>query len=293
MTSLLRIACVQMRSGVEQADNIATMRELVREAAAQGARYVQTPEMTGLVQRSRKALFSVISEDRDNPVFQAASDLAKEFGIWLHVGSTAVAISADKAVNRAGFFSPAGDRIAYYDKIHMFDVDLRHGESWRESSIYEAGGRALVLADAPANVGLAICYDLRFPDLFRQQAMAGAQLLTCPSCFTRQTGEMHWHVLLRARAIENGAFVAAAAQGGLHEDGRETFGHSLVVDPWGSIVAELDHDEPGVLVCDIDPSEVGKARASIPSLTSGSKFELQHIDGRQRRSSPDIAAEHA
>lgn len=187
-------ACVQMRSGTDQASNIETMRSLVRDAASQRARYVQTPEMTGLVQRDRKALFAEISSDQNSPVFAAASDLARELGIWLHVGSAAIAISAQKAANRAAIFSPNGDRIAHYDKIHMFDVDLDDGESWRESRVYQSGKKSIVFAGSPMKTGISICYDLRFPGLFRQQAVAGAEILTCPSCFTKQTGQAHWHV---------------------------------------------------------------------------------------------------
>lgn len=270
----LRVACVQMRSGTDQAANIAAMEALVREAAAQGARYVQTPEMTGLVQRGRAALMAAISPDAGNPVFARAAALARELGVCLHVGSTAVAAGNGRAHNRAGLFAPTGERVAVYDKIHMFDVDLDQGESWRESAIYTPGREAVIARLPQAMLGMAICYDLRFPDLFRREAAAGAAILTCPAAFTRQTGEAHWHALLRARAIENGAFVIAAAQGGLHEDGRETYGHSLVVDPWGRIVAERDNDQPGVVVCDIDIGQSAAARAKIPNLRNARDFDL-------------------
>ncbi len=271
---IFKAACVQMRSGADEKANIAAMNELVREAAGKGAAYVQTPEMTGLVQRSRKELFSQISPDSHNPVFATASELAGELGIWLHVGSTAVLTGEQRAANRAALFSPSGERVASYDKIHMFDVDLDNGESWRESAIYDAGDAAVVVNGPGAPLGLAICYDLRFPDLFRTQALAGAEMLTCPACFTRQTGEAHWHALLRARAIENGAYIAAAAQGGVHEDGRETYGHSLVYDPWGRLVGELAHDEPGVLICDIDPGLVQATRRKIPNLANERDFSV-------------------
>ena len=271
---VFKAACVQMRSGADEQINISAMRDLVREAAGKGASYVQTPEMTGLVQRSRKELFARISPDAQNPVFAAASELARDLAIWLHVGSTAVATGDERAANRAALFSPAGERVASYDKIHMFDVDLDNGESWRESAIYDAGEDAVVVHGPGAPLGLAICYDLRFPDLFRAQALAGAEMLTCPACFTRQTGEAHWHALLRARAIENGAYMVAAAQGGLHEDGRETYGHSLVFDPWGRLAGELAHDEPGVLVCDIDPGSVAATRRKIPNLANERDFSV-------------------
>ena len=270
----LRVACVQMRSGTSEPANIEAMDGFVREAAAQGAQYVQTPEMTGLVQRGRAQLAAAISPDAGNPVFARAATLARELDIWLHIGSTAVAAGNGKAHNRAGLFSPRGERAATYDKIHMFDVDLDNGESWRESAVYVPGERAVVAPLPQAMLGLTICYDLRFPELYRQEAVAGATILTCPAAFTRQTGEAHWHTLLKARAIENGAFVIAAAQGGLHEDGRETYGHSLVVDPWGRIVAERENDEPGILVCDIEPEQSMAARAKIPNLNNARAFSL-------------------
>jgi predicted amidohydrolase len=278
----MRVACVQMRSGRHEPDNIAAMAELVREAASQGASYVQTPEMTGLVERERKKLIAEISPDEGNPVFARASELARALGIWLHIGSAAVKVdgTADngKAYNRASIFAPSGERIAVYDKIHMFDVDLDHGESWRESAVYQPGSSAVVTCVDDTMLGMAICYDLRFPDLFRREAVAGAAVLSAPAAFTRQTGEAHWHTLIRARAIENGAFMICAAQGGTHEDGRETYGHSLVVDPWGRIVGEIDHDEPGVLVCDIDIAESAKARGRIPNLKNAREFDLRIED---------------
>ena len=277
-----RVACVQMRSGVDEAVNIAAMRDMVREAAGQGATYVQTPEMTGLVQKDRKALFAAISVDRDNPVFAAASQLSAELRIWLHIGSTAVRLDGPagegKAHNRASVFAPTGERVAVYDKIHMFDVDLDHGESWRESAVYKPGTTAVVTQIDDTPLGMAVCYDLRFPELFRREAVAGAVVLSAPAAFTRQNGEAHWHALIRARAIENGAFMICAAQGGTHEDGRETYGHSLVVDPWGKIVGELDHDEPGVLVCDIDVAQSAAARGRIPNLKNARQFDLK-IEG--------------
>jgi predicted amidohydrolase len=278
----LRIGLVQMRSGVRQAANIEAMETAVRKAAAAGAHYVQTPEVTGLVQRDRAKAAKEISPDAGNPVFAAAARVAAETGVWLHIGSTAVAVAGGKAFNRGALFAPDGARVAIYDKIHLFDVDLPGGESWRESASIVAGDAAVV-ADLPAaRLGMAICYDLRFPALFRAQAQAGAAILTCPACFTRQTGQAHWHALLRARAIENGAFVLAAAQGGRHEDGRESFGHSLVVNPWGEIVAELDHDRPDVLVADLALGESGAARSRIPALEHDRHFTVHVATGGGR-----------
>lgn len=279
----LRVAAVQLRSGVRQAANIEAMTKFVRQAAAGGARYIQTPEVTGLVQRDRARAALEMSPDAGNPVYVAAGKLAAETGAWLHVGSTAVAAQGGMAFNRGALFAPDGERVAVYDKIHLFDVDLPGGESWRESASIIPGDRAVVAELPFAKLGMAICYDLRFAALYRAQAQAGAQILTCPACFTRRTGEAHWHALLRSRAIENGAFMIAAAQGGKHEDGRESFGHSLVVNPWGEIVAELDHDEPGVLFADLDLAEVDATRARIPALRHDRRFAVAVVGGGQAK----------
>lgn len=269
---VFKAAAIQMRSGKDPQKNVVDFEALVREAAVQRAVYVQTPEMTGAVlrdQEARRASFT--TQDRDL-VVAAGARLSRELGIYLHIGSTAIVRADGKLANRALLFSPNGEAIATYDKIHMFDVDLDNGESWRESNAYEPGTQAVV-ADLPfARLGFAICYDLRFPQLFRAEALAGADVLTVPAAFTRQTGQAHWHVLLRARAIENGAYVIAAAQGGLHEDGRETFGHSLIIDPWGRIIAEAAHDEPGVIVAEIDTAQSVSARGKIPNLKNARDF---------------------
>ena len=230
------------------------------------------PGKAPVISRRRKAAFT--TQDKDI-VAAAASRLAAELGVFLHVGSTAIRRDDGKLANRALLFAPDGSLRASYDKIHMFDVDLDKGESWRESSAYEPGRQAVVTDLDQARLGFAICYDLRFPQLFRAEALAGADLLSVPAAFTRQTGEAHWHVLLRARAIENGAFVVAAAQGGVHEDGRETYGHSLIVDPWGCILAEADHAEPGVIVAEIDTAQAAAARAKIPNLKNAREFTLE------------------
>ena len=268
-------AAVQMRSGTEPERNIADMEVLVREAAARGAAYVQTPEMTGALVRDRQALKEILRPQDSDPVAAAGRRLAAELGIHLHIGSTAIALADGKIANRAFLFSPGGSLLATYDKIHMFDVDLDNGESWRESATYEAGLEAIVSEIGEARLGLAVCYDLRFPQLFRAEALAGAEILTVPAAFTRQTGEAHWHVLIRARAIENGAFVVAAAQGGLHEDGRETYGHSLIVDPWGKILAEADGAEPGIILAEIDTALVHQARRKIPNLKNSRDFKVR------------------
>jgi len=279
----MRAACIQMRSGTQVDENLSQLAELVNQATKQDADYIQTPEMTSIVAQDRKTLFSQIETDDGtstcNRVIGFGADLAKQHGIWLHLGSIAVKISDSKAANRALLFSPDGQRMAAYDKIHMFDVDLPNNESWRESSLYQAGDRAVLCKTTEFNLGLSICYDLRFPVLYRQLAQAGAQVLTCPAAFTRQTGKAHWHALLRARAIENGAFVIAAAQGGQHQDGRETFGHSLIINPWGEIIAEINHDRPDIIVCDIELGQVEKARSRIPSLSNAEEYETVEING--------------
>ncbi|MER8886999.1 carbon-nitrogen hydrolase family protein [Mesorhizobium sp. M0074] len=269
-----KAAAIQMRSGTSPERNAVDLERLVREAAGLGATYIQTPEMTGaLIRDSQAWAASFTSEDKDI-VVSTSRRLAKELGIFLHIGSTAILRADGKLANRALLFGPDGARIATYDKIHMFDVDLDNGESWRESAAYEPGTEAVVAEVNGAKLGFAVCYDLRFPQLFRAEALAGADLLSVPAAFTRQTGEAHWHVLLRARAIENGAYVVAAAQGGVHEDGRETYGHSLIVDPWGRIVAEAAHDEPAVIVAEIDPAQSVAARKKIPNLKNARDFAV-------------------
>lgn len=272
--STVKVAAIQMRTGMEPQRNVDDFEALVREAANAGAAYVQSPEMTGLLVRDKARLMQHIAPETEDALVRRASELARELAIHLHVGSTAIARPDGKVANRAFLYSPEGERIATYDKIHMFDVDLDNGESWRESATYEPG-KATRVAQLPfGNLGMSICYDLRFPQLFRAQALAGAHVLSVPAAFTRQTGEAHWHVLLRARAIENGAFVVAAAQGGKHEDGRETFGHSMIVDPWGRILAEAEHNEPGVVIAEIDLAAVEAARRMVPNLKNARDFEV-------------------
>jgi predicted amidohydrolase len=269
---------IQMRSGRAPAANLDTATKLIREAKAAGADYVQTPEMTNIMEGKREALFATIAPEDEDTSLAAFRTLARELKIHLHIGSLAVKASAGRAANRSFLIDPQGEIAARYDKIHMFDVDIGNGESYRESHSYQPGERA-TLVDLPGGrLGLTICYDLRFPALFRALAEGGASLLAVPSAFTKPTGEAHWHTLLRARAIENTCYVLAAAQGGKHESGRETFGHSLVVDPWGTIVAE-GGTEPGVILAKIDPVKVTEARARIPSLQHGRRFALIDPDG--------------
>jgi len=272
-TSTFRVGLVQMRSGRTPAANVAAAVKLIGQASEGGADYVQTPEMTNILELKRENLFAAIVAEEEDAGLATFRDLARKLGLWLHIGSLAIKISPDKAANRAFLIDPKGEIVARYDKIHMFDVDLANGESYRESRSYRAGEVAVV-GDLPwGRLGLTICYDLRFPALHRALAESGATFLAIPAAFTKQTGEAHWHVLMRARAIENGSFVFAAAQGGTHEDGRSTYGHSLVIDPWGRVIAE-GGTEPGVVLAEIDPGEVAVARARIPSLQHGRRFEV-------------------
>ena len=266
-------AMIQMRSGLDPAANLAAALDLIDEAKQTGADYVLTPEMTNILAAKREQLFAKIVAEEQDATLTTLREVARKLAIYIHIGSLAIKASPEKAANRSFLIDRRGEVVARYDKIHMFDVDLAGGESYRESNTYRPGELAMV-ADLPwGRLGLTVCYDLRFPALYRALAEAGASFLAIPSAFTRQTGEAHWHVLQRARAIENGCFVFAAAQGGKHENGRETYGHSLVVDPWGRILAE-GGTEPGVVMAQIDPSEVVAARSRIPSLHHGRRFEL-------------------
>jgi len=272
-TKPFRVGLIQMRSGRSPQANFEVAAALIREAKAGGADYVQTPEMSNIMETDRARFFAALVPEEEDAMLAGVRELARRCGLFVHLGSLAVRALPDKAANRSFLIDPRGEIIARYDKIHMFDVDLASGESYRESRNYRAGELA-VLADLPwGRLGLTICYDLRFPGLYRALAEAGAVFLSIPSAFTKQTGEAHWHVLLRARAIENGCFVFAAAQGGAHENGRNTYGHSLAIDPWGEVVVEAGI-EPGVSLVDIDPQAVAAARSRIPSLQHGRRFEI-------------------
>lgn len=265
----LTAACIQMRSGTEPAANLAAASGMIREAAGQGASFIATPEMTNLLDirpGMARPKVRLEAEDESLPAFRA---LAAELSVTLLIGSLAIALEEDERfANRSFLIGPDGGLIARYDKIHMFDVEVGDGQTYRESRAYRPGEEA-VLATAPfGKLGLTICYDLRFPHLYRRLAQAGADILTIPAAFTRVTGEAHWDVLIRARAIETGCFVIAPAQGGTHEDGRETFGHSMIVSPWGDVIAEMPGNEPGVLLADLDLEDVAAARRRIPSLAN-------------------------
>jgi predicted amidohydrolase len=271
-----RAGLVQLRSGRDIQKNLAQAEALIREAAAKGADYIQTPENTLIMEINSKHLLEKITSEEQTEGLAVFSRLARELGVWLHIGSIAVKLDGSHAVNRAFLFAPDGRLAARYDKIHMFDVNLPSGETYRESATFVPGKTAL-LAQLPwGGLGVTICYDMRFPEQYKALAQAGARFLTAPSAFTQVTGEAHWHVLLRARAIENGCFVFAAAQGGQHESGRGTFGHSIIISPWGEVLAEAG-DEPGVILADIDVAEVDRVRARIPSLDHTRPFDVTVI----------------
>lgn len=263
----MRIALCQAQTGIDPAANAADLTQAVAAAAEGGAEMLFTPEMSGLLDRDRKRAEAHLASEAEDRVLAAVREAAAKRGIWVHIGSLALAHEREdgKLVNRGFLIDPAGEVRARYDKIHLFDVDLPTGETWRESAAYAPGEQPAVAQTPAGTLGLSICYDLRFPDLYRALTGAGATILAIPAAFTVPTGEAHWHVLLRARAIEAGAFVVAAAQVGLHEDGRRTYGHSLVVDPWGKVILDMG-SEPGVGFAEIDPAQVDEVRGRLPAI---------------------------
>jgi len=268
-----RAACVQLRSSDDVAENIRDAAHWIRAAAKDGAQFVATPENTTLMAPDGGAKLAQSYDEAHDPALPMFSDLARELGIWLLIGSLAIKVSETKTANRSFLFSPDGRIAARYSKIHLFDVDLPSGETYRESNTVAGGDQAMV-ADTPwGKIGLSVCYDMRFANLYRALAKKGAFAFTAPSAFTETTGKAHWHVLLRARAIENGAFIIAPAQGGLHANGRRTYGHSLIVSPWGEILAEGGTD-PGIIAAEIDPEWSREARSKVPSLNHDRVFSL-------------------
>lgn len=264
-------ACIQLRSTGDVAENIRTTSALVREAAGRGARFIATPENTNIMAQDNRAKLAATFDETHDPSLPAFSALAAQLNVWLLIGSLHIKVSETKTANRSFLFAPDGSIRARYDKIHLFDVTVADGESYRESTQVEGGHRAVLANTEFGPMGITVCYDLRFPQLYRRLAHKGAFAFTIPSSFTVPTGEAHWHVLMRARAIENGAFVIAPAQGGLHANGRKTYGHSLIVGPWGEVLAEAG-TEPGVITAEIDPRQSLQARARIPSLQHDREF---------------------
>ena len=269
---MARIALLQTRTPATQAEALAELEPMVRQAAAGGAVLIATPEGSNLLQRDRAKLQAALATPDDDLVVQGMRSLAQELGVEILIGSALVRGQGAQAANRAMFVRKDGSICAIYDKIHMFDVDLPTGEKARESELYTPGDSLTVVDTDAGRLGLTICYDVRFPAIHRALARSGAEMISVPAAFTRLTGEAHWEILLRARAIECGCYVIAPAQGGFHADGRGTWGRSMVVGPWGEVVAQFDHDEPGVLFADIDVAAVAKARAAIPALRNERSF---------------------
>ena len=275
-----RAALVQLRAGRAIEENLISAEALIREATRGGADYIQTPENTALMELESELVQKQAQPEPESRPLALFCSLAEELRVWLHIGSLGVKQPDGRIANRSYLLAPNGSVVARYDKLHMFDVDLPDGETYRESDNFSPGNTA-VLADLspaglPAKLGMTICYDVRFAALYRALAIAGANMIAIPAAFTKQTGEAHWHVLLRARAIETGAFVLAATQGGLHENGRWTFGHSMIVSPWGEILAEAGAD-PCVIFAEIDLAHVNEARARIPALKHGRAFEIESV----------------
>ena len=261
-----KIALFQSRTGLDPDRNAQELVRAIGEAAEGSAEMLFTPEISGLVDRDAQRALTKIRSEEEDAVLQACRDACLSNGIWLHLGSLAVRCNSDKLANRGFVIDPQGEIRARYDKMHMFDVDLPTGECWRESALYRGGSEAVMVENTPVGrLGLTICYDIRFPELFARLAEAGADVISVPAAFTVPTGRAHWHVLLRARAIEAGLFVVAAAQSGAHEDGRQTYGHSLVVDPWGEVLLDMG-EETGVATVEIDLSQIAGVRSRIPAL---------------------------
>jgi predicted amidohydrolase len=272
MYAAMKVGLIQTRTPADQTAALAHVLPLVRQAAADGATFIATPEGSNILQKNRDKLFAALKSLDEDPFVQGMRDAARELRVWILIGSALVRREDGKCANRAVLIDAAGKITATYDKLHMFDVDLPTGETARESESYEPGERAVTAQAGDAKLGLTICYDLRFPQLYRALALAGADVMTIPAAFTRPTGAAHWEILMRARAIETGSFVLAPAQGGVHEDGRGTWGHSIVVGPWGEVIGHLDHDEPGVLIADLDLAAAQKARRAIPALANARAF---------------------
>ena len=264
---MVRIALFQSQTGIDPAANAARVVSAIEQAAGEGAAMVFTPEMSGLLDRNSERAMGNVRVEEEDEVIAASRNAAHAQGIWVHLGSVAVLTEGGQLANRSFVIDPRGEIRARYDKIHLFDVDLPTGESWRESNTYRHGQEAVVVTGTPVGtLGLAICYDLRFPALFARLTEASADVIAVPAAFTVPTGKAHWEVLLRARAIEAGLFVVAAAQSGHHEDGRTTYGHSLIVDPWGEVLLDMG-DGAGVKVADIDLSRITDVRSRVPAIS--------------------------
>jgi predicted amidohydrolase len=270
---MVKIALFQSQTGIDPAANAARLADALRQAAEGGAAMLFTPEMSGLLDRDADRAAKNVRLEENDEVLAALREAAHKHGIWVHIGSLAVRTEGRQLANRAFIIDPRGEIRARYDKIHLFDVDLPSGESWRESNVYRHGSEAVIVDGTPVGkLGLTICYDLRFPALFARLAEANADVIAVPAAFTVPTGKAHWEVLLRARAIEAGLFIVAAAQSGHHEDGRTTYGHSLVVDPWGEVLLDME-DGPGVAFAEIELSRITDVRSRVPALSHRRQIE--------------------
>ncbi len=270
----MKLACIQMTTACDPTENLSVIDARVKAAAKAGAQLVALPETCSFMEKNRAAMRARLEHQADSKVLREFQNIARAHNVYLLIGSMILADeSGDKAVNRCLLLTPEGDVQAQYDKIHMFDVALENGERHHESASYRAGDKLVVSPVLQAQLGLSICYDLRFPNLYRRLADAGAQVIFVPSAFTKQTGEAHWHILLRARAIETGCYIVAPAQIGRHENGRETYGHSLIVNPWGRIIAEAEADD-GFILAELDLALVEQARRQIPALQHGASYHV-------------------
>ena len=286
----MRVAALQMTSGTQPVPNLDALERLAEDAAARGATYLLSPEVSVVFAENREGLRAVAGPWENNFAIARATGIARRLGVTLHLGSLAVALPDGRFANRSVVFGPDGAIAATYDKIHLFDATLPGLRNYRESETY-AGGEAAVVTDAPGfKLGLTICYDVRFPALHRALAEAGAEVLAVPAAFTVPTGEAHWEVLLRARAIETGCFVIAAAQAGDHENGRSTWGHSMIIDPWGRILAQLGGDGPGIAIADIDLAAVEEAREKVPALANARDFSLTLVERGAMSAREDVSA---
>lgn len=271
---MLKVAVAQMRSGIEPAANLDVIADFAEQASGAGADYLLTPEVSVAFGKNAEQFASVTEPFEGNSAVERCSGIARVTGLILHVGSLAVGAEGGKYHNRSVVFGPDGAIKAVYDKIHLFDADLPGDRAYRESATYHGGDQTVLTDVGGMKLGLSICYDVRFAGLYADLALQGAQMISVPAAFTVPTGEAHWEVLLRSRAIETGCYVLAAAQGGLHENGRRTYGHSMIVDPWGQIVAQKDDDEPGLIFTEIDPAKVEEARARVPALANRRRYSL-------------------
>jgi deaminated glutathione amidase len=274
--TILRAACVQVNAGTEIGPNLQAAGDLARQARAAGAQLIAFPENVSMIVQGRDKALARVQPEATHPGLPFFADLARETGAWLLVGSLGILLDEGRIANRSFLFDDQGRIVARYDKIHMFDVDLPGGESYRESATYRPGEKAMVAETPWGGLGLTICYDVRFPYLHRALAQAGARIIASPAAFTAPTGRAHWHVLLRARAIETGCFILAPAQVGTHDEGRLTYGHSLIIAPWGEVLADAGGEAPGFIIADLDLSKTDEARGMVPALKHDRVFQVEH-----------------